>query len=277
MYTPMQLFATNADGKVISAASARKQSDYRCLECGGAVRVRGGFHRQNHFYHLFLSSSCRQSGKSMEHLQVQRYLENILTESELEKPFPAINRIADVVWEREKLVIEVQCSPIKAEEVRERNRDYRSLGYEVVWILHDHRYNGLRVSAAEKELRDQPHYFTNMDSEGKGVIYDQYDWVQGDKRIRKLPLLEVKLDQVQRETALFCGHSEIMRRIASRTVFFEGDLATRIAEGNAKEYLSMIASGDKETSVSIWQMFWNKAIARPYHIFFQLVLESCSK
>lgn len=145
------------------------------MECGKAVRLRGGEHRQDHFYHLKPDAACRQSQKSMTHLQVQWYLLNLLNGEDvaLERRFPEISRIADVVWEDRKLVFEVQCSPIKKKEVEARNQDYGSIGYQVVWILHERRFLRRQVSAAEVWLQGHPHYYTNFDSEGVGEIYDQ--------------------------------------------------------------------------------------------------------
>lgn len=108
----------------------------------------------------------------MEHLQVQYYLEELLGEAQcrLEHPFPSINRIADVVWLPKRIIFEVQCSGITAQEVRQRNCDYKSEGYQVVWLLHNRQFNRQRVSAAEMELRNQPHYFTDMSAGERGSL-----------------------------------------------------------------------------------------------------------
>ncbi|GEM_PF-3584437 len=171
----MQLFALTIENEVVAANDALKKTEYSCMECGKPVRLRGGRHRQDHFYHLRPDPSCKQSQKSMRHLQVQLYLHRLLSDGEvaLERRFPTISRIADVVWEDRKLVFEVQCSPITQQEVEARNRDYALLGYQVVWLLHERRFSGKQVSAAEQWLEDHPHYYTNFDEEGRGKIYDQ--------------------------------------------------------------------------------------------------------
>jgi len=180
----MQLFAMDRFGHVVSSAAALKQNDYICPECGGAVRLRQGIHRKAHFFHLKTPMRCRQKGKGIVHLQVQLSLQKMLPETRLEVPFPDIGRIADVVWEREKIVFEVQCSPISAEEVLDRNEDYFRMGYQVVWVLHDRRYNQPVPKEAELVLIDSPHYFTNIDESGKGVFYDKADRLIGLKRHR---------------------------------------------------------------------------------------------
>lgn len=173
----MQLFALDSEKKLVFAEHAAKQQNYFCVECETIVRVRSGPHRQTHYYHLAPSPDCRQNGKSMAHLQTQLFLFDLFPENDvqLEMRFPEINRIADVVWLPHKLIFEVQCSPITAAEVLERNRDYKSLGYTVVWLFHDSRFNQWRMSAAEQAVRNAPHYFTNINAEGEGFIYDQFD------------------------------------------------------------------------------------------------------
>ena len=105
--------------------------------------------------------------------RAQLYLQRLIPESKLE--YPLGGRIADLFWEREGIVFEVQCSPISAKEVRERNRDYSALGYQVVWILHDRRFGGKKPSSAELFLRSYPHYFTSLDREGRGAVYDRLE------------------------------------------------------------------------------------------------------
>ena len=154
------------------------------MECGGPLRVRGGERRQRHYYHLQSSRPCRQEGKSLEHLQVQYALLDSIGQKNcfLERRFPEIRRIADVCCEKSKLIIEVQCSPISIEEVKERNRDYESIGYRVLWILHEKSFRKRWISAAENFLLSSPHYFTNINKDGKGKIYDTLDTWNGAKR-----------------------------------------------------------------------------------------------
>lgn len=173
----MLLYAYDLNGSSIFIDRARRQVDYKCIECGTLLRVRGGIHRRLHFYHVEPTVRCRHQQKGTIHLQVQRTILNQLPggEGQLEYPFPTIRRIADVAWIPQKLLFEVQYSPISAEEVINRTADYRSIGWEIAWIFHDHRYNQSRLSAAEQALRSTPHYFTNINEKGEGVIYDQFD------------------------------------------------------------------------------------------------------
>ena len=51
-----------------------------------------------------------------------------------------IFRIADILIEELKLIVEVQKSKTIAKDWMERNEDYALAGYKVIWILHDNRW-----------------------------------------------------------------------------------------------------------------------------------------
>lgn len=224
----MHLYALDKNENLILASEADKQTNYFCCECGSVVRCRGGFLRQIHFYHLELNRLCRQSGKSLEHLQVQRHLQDVFkSECKLEQRFPSINRIADVVWEPKKIIFEIQCSSITAREIEERNRDYYSLGYRVIWILHDRLYNRTRLTAAEYFLQEHPHYFTDINSEGKGYIYDSWNVVEKGKKIVTLGKREIKIvSYCDCQASLFTNKNYpkwLLKRMQSWPIYFSGD------------------------------------------------------
>lgn len=223
----MQLFALDKSGVCLPADEAAKQWDYYCLECGSVVRLRGGFHRRNHFYHLQADRACRQNGKSLTHLQVQCAIRDLLPagECELERKFREIGRIADVAWECRKIIFEVQCSDITAAEIEARNRDYGSLGYEVVWILHDNRYNRWRMSAAEYVLLGSTHYFTNIGIEGRGIIYDQHTAFRHGIKHERTPVFPI---DVSRPLHLVSANKQppffLHQRLKKWSLHFAGDL-----------------------------------------------------
>jgi len=275
----MQLFAYDDQKKVISASHANKQIDYFCLECAGIVRRRGGIHRHTHFYHLSSGKSCRQNGKSMEHLQVQFAIRNKISEEEclLEHPFLTINRIADVVWKTKGIVFEIQCSPITAQEVKERNQDYQSQGFRVVWILHDKRFNQRRLSAAEQFLLDQPHYFTNMDEEGCGIIYDQHETI-GIKREKlwgphPIDVAEYKEIQEKDQSQI---KSWLIPRI-KREIYFSGDLLSHFLSDPSQ--FDFIKEEEKPVTFTLRKAFnvIRHTFIRAYSLFFQVILERACK
>src|SRR3972149_8130463 len=103
---------------VVFADEARRQHDYSCPECKGNLRLRQGLRRRPHFYHLKKPKTCTQHKKSLTHLLLQYRLLQILPKGEvqIEKRYPSIDRIADVAWEKRKIIFEIQCSPISLEE-----------------------------------------------------------------------------------------------------------------------------------------------------------------
>ena len=207
----------------------------------------------------------------------------------LKLSFPSIRRIADVAWYSEKIVFEIQYSPISAEEVLARTRDYRSLGWEVVWILHDHRYNQIRLSAAENALRSSPHFFTNFNRFGEGIIYDQFDLCDHSFRLHRLPPLPVAAVQMVRNLKSPVKMNYPLRKLEDRVRYwplsFEGDLLSQFSNGLNEEYFLKAAAMEKEfygdADPSSWlsilrklpTLFWKKCVVRPYQIVFRFFLE----
>lgn len=174
----MQIFAFDDNENLISALQAERKKDYICPECKGVVHARGGLFKRDHFYHTKRSPSCPLHKKSLNHLSIQLHFAKILPACALEVPFPSIKRIADCVWEEEKIIFEIQVSPISKNEVKERLFDYKSIGYDVVWILHDKTFNQKRPSSAEIFLKNSAHYYSSINLEGKGHIYDQLSHIK---------------------------------------------------------------------------------------------------
>ncbi len=254
----MQLFAIDKQGQLVAAGQAESQADYRCIECDGIIRRRSGPHRQPHFFHLRESHSCFLSGKGMAHLQIQCRLWQLLPKGEcqLEHRFSAIGRIADVAWLPQRLIFEVQCSPISPEEIAARNRDYASVGFQVVWILHDSQYNKRRVSAAEQLLSDRIHYFSNMNAEGQGEIYDQFDLKKEGRRIIKMGKLNVNLSEPKERSDSYLR--------PAWPLHFAGDLLDQANETYLQEALAI--------QRSLHPPFYRR-LMRPFKLILQILLE----
>jgi competence protein CoiA len=232
----MQLYALDNSMPVV-ASKAEKGKDYFCPECRAKVRLRSGPSRQAHFYHLFLSKNCRQHQKSLEHLQLQlRLLGVIGQDAQMESPFPPIQRIADVAWHAQKIVFEIQCSPISLEEASSRNLDYQKAGYIVVWILHDKQFNSSNVCASENGLRKGPGpcYYTNVDKTGSGAIYDQFEVIRLNRRLFKGPPLHVSISKISLIPAALPSDIPlpqiILDRLRSWKCFAAGDLLDRLLQ-----------------------------------------------
>lgn len=280
----MQIYALDALQQLICADHAVKQTDYSCPECGGVVRVRRGTCRQPHFYHLLPSSSCYQSGKSLTHLEVQKYFLRQLPEQEvvLERRFPEINRIADVVWVPKKIVFEIQCSAITVEEIMSRNRDYTLQGYTVVWILHTKRFNKHRITSAERVLMGLPCYFTDMDEEGFGAIYDRFSLMHKDGRRSFQELLPIQISslQVVPDEHLFKNGPKLLkRRIEAWSGYFSGDVIHRCLESTSyRESIVQFEAAHTPSSPKMGlKHYVQRYFVRPYFIALQFLLEKASR
>lgn len=276
----MQLFALD-EGSLVFANLAAKQKNYLCCECNGTIRLRKGLHRQPHFFHLQPTRNCRLNGKGMIHLQVQMHLLNILPDGEciLEHRFPSIQRIADVAWVPHKLIFEIQCSSITAEEIAQRNADYQKLGWQVVWILHDHRYNHVKVTAAESILHSCPHYFTNINQDGQGIIYDQLSLVIEGVRKHSIRSSAVDLASYQ---ALPDHYPTLPLPILLKErgnawpYHFKGDLFDKLNDPAGMDELSHFAqqtAAPTRCLLSRVKSFFTTMLIKPYKLFFQLLLE----
>lgn len=282
----MQLYAFDINGELIHARQALRKTDYQCIECLQVVRLRGGPHRQSHFFHIEPVLFCRQHQKGPVHLQLQSYFLQQLPKGDcqLECAFPSIGRIADVVWFSQKVIFEIQCSPISAEEVLARNRDYQQLGWQVVWILHDQRYNQTRLSAAELALRSSPHFFTNINESGVGMIYDQFDiWEKGLRLGRLSPLpIDIRekqpLDSMQKQSFPL---TLLQQRMSTWPLSFTGDLISSFVKDPDAPYWQeaikmeelLLASRAPLKWHHIPVKIWQWGIARPYQILFRFFLE----
>lgn len=225
----MQIYALDRENSLVSAASAQKQQDYICLECSSLVRIRKGVHRQAHFYHLQPNHRCTLHAKGMVHISLQQHLKALIPELELEWRFPAIQRIADAAWHAHKIVFEIQYSPITAQELQSRIASYHSIGYALVWIFHDQRYNQKKLTSAEDAAHSVPHYFSNMDARGNGIIYDQFALIEAGMRRCCSTALPIDLKQLHRHAAApkFI-HPAVLQMRQNWPLHFGGDLIDRL-------------------------------------------------
>lgn len=280
----MQLCALDKDETLIFAAKAQKQKDYQCLECRETVRLRSGLHRRPHFYHAQPNGQCRLHAKGMPHLMLQYRLIDLLPEkeAEMECRFPSIGRIADIAWHAKKIIYEIQYSPISAEEVIARNNAYASLGYQVVWILHDRRFNQPLLCAAEDFLRDSPHYYSNMDHLGQGIIYDQFACVDRGIRTYRLPKLAVDLSMPYEAKTLSPNINlpqKINHRLKSWSTGFEGDTLDLLQKSDQELIKKVKAIRDNDNfgsmnfNIEFCKAFFNQWVVQPYKILLKVMLE----
>ena len=63
----------------------------------------------------------------------------------------------------------------KKSHISSTSLDYERLGFRVIWVLHDKHFNKKMLSRAEAFLRKKTCYYSNLDANGKGEIYDQFE------------------------------------------------------------------------------------------------------
>lgn len=187
--------------------------------------------------------------KSRTHLALQRYLLDLLPRGkvEMEKKFPDIGRIADIVWEEKKLLFEIQCSPMSREEMLNRTKVYKRAGYQTVWILHERSYNKFRLSALEGAVKEIPHYFTNMSPGGEGIIYDQCSIVSHGTRIKSWKRLPIDLSSPRPISLEMLGQkkerlAQVEQRLNTWPIYFYQDLISIDQEElESREYQEAIS------------------------------------
>ena len=160
------------------------------------------------------------------------------------------------------------------------------MGWQVVWILHDQRYNQLRLSTAEIALRSSPHFFTNMDQLGTGIIYDQFDICEKGLRLKRLPPLSIDIkEKISFDSPSISPSPLILlkERIATWKLAFAGDLLHFYIRDPQASYWKQAIEMEKllysrnsfhwyHLPIKLWQ--WG--IVKPYQIFFHFLLErSC--
>ena len=175
----MPIFAKDQE-KIISAWEAKPNKIYHCIGCNMPLKYRRSKLQFPHFYHPS-NTHCHIKGKSKKHLLIQLEIEKRINGAKLEVPFPTIGRIGDVVWEKEKIIFEIQCSRITYEEAQARVFEYESLGYKVIWILDDGIFNHRRVRKSELFIRTHHSYYVKK----RSFFYDQFEIIQGNRRIKR--------------------------------------------------------------------------------------------
>lgn len=282
----MPLYAYDGK-KIIYATDAIKNGSYHCIECKSALKVRRGKDRIPHFYHLQTTPSCRLYSKSEDHLLIQLQIQNLFStkEIQMETPFLPIHRIADLAWEKEKIVFEIQCSSILPKEVEARVRDYRKIGYEIAWLLDDRLFNRRTIRPAEFFLRSYCCYFFHFQRNGFSIFYDQFEIISEKKRIRISKKFFIDLKSPYK-TPKIEWPSYLPKQISSRFPncprYFSGDLIHKALQSAESPFITLSLTNWKALELNAAQstkknnpisFFFKKYIAKPYMGWLQRTLE----
>jgi competence protein CoiA len=270
--TFMALYAVN-DDDLIHAADAEPGKIYWCTDCFGPVKKRGGRRRFDHFYHLKTSPSCRLYSKTEDHLMAQLQLQKKFPEGtlQLEKPFIKINRVADVCWEKEKIVFEIQCSQLSEKEAEMRIQDYRSIGYETVWLLDDKRYNKRVIRPAEDYLRKRSTYYLSI---RRGVSYDQFEVFSEGRRVKRGKEMPVDLQKICRGPKKSFSEELFPKQIAQLDThqYFHGDRLFRAHQNHRLTMLRWRTLEIQAIQPKKSTSWFRRYIAGPYVNFLERML-----
>ena len=153
--------ARDENGHLVNALENElvKQA-YYCPACGTSVRMRKGKNVRTHFAHESLKKcDFFHENEGPEHLENKEHLFYWARESdevEMEYPIPELKQIADIFINKQ-LALEVQCSPISCELLRERSNGYRRLGIQVLWLLGEKLWVKERLTQLQRDFL----YFSN--------------------------------------------------------------------------------------------------------------------
>ncbi len=263
-FIAMSLYALDNDDSIF-AADADPLGRYYCLECFGPVKLRRGRNRVAHFYHVKKSPRCRLYSKSEDHLIVQLQLQKILS-GHMESPFLSIQRISDLLWEKEKIAFEIQCSQIQVHEVEKRTHDYAQMGYRVVWLLDDRVFNKRYLRNAEEFLRTQVSYFFTFARHADSFFYDQIEIIIDQKRMKKSP--PVRVDFTKPKYKHFDAPnylpSLLEKRVSQTSLYFAGDLIDKMGPYLGRWKNWEIALKKRGRQPNRWIEFFLRFIGRPY-------------
>lgn len=153
--------ARDENGRLVNALEDElvKQA-YYCPACGTSVRLRKGKNVRTHFAHESLKQcDFFHENEGPEHLENKKRLfywakEN--DEVEMEYPIPELKQIADIFINKQ-LALEIQCSPISCDLLRDRSNGYRSLGIQVLWLLGEKLWLRERLTKLQRDFL----YFSN--------------------------------------------------------------------------------------------------------------------
>lgn len=277
----MPFFALKED-KLVSAWDGSIQEIYLCLECRGLLKLKQR-KRCPHFYHISSAPSCRLYSKSEDHLLIQLGLQKIFPPGEvvMEKPFLSVGRVADLFWERENIVFEIQCSFLFEPQAKERISAYRQAGIEVIWILDDRIFNKRKLRPAEMFLRHHQGYFVSSPRKPSMMFYDQHEILIDGERVKKGQKLPIQFSKVKTVNDPFWPEKipeQLVHRIPFCVRYFQRDLIDRVLSCRKwpflKESLEFWWALEMEwkTRPSPWTLFWRDYLWEPYCDLIEMIV-----
>ncbi|VUX04265.1 competence protein CoiA [Streptococcus vestibularis] len=178
------LIAKNQEGNLVSAleTSLQRKEPYSCPGCQGIVLLRHGQVMCPHFAHKSLQD-CQffSENESAQHLSLKAALyKSLVNHGEkvsIEKVLSEMGQIADL-FVGDFLALEVQCSRLSQQRLRERTCAYHQAGYEVRWLLGEELWLNGRLTDLQRDFL----YFTAK----IGFHLWELDWKREEIRLKYL-------------------------------------------------------------------------------------------
>ena len=178
------LIAKNQEGNLVLALEIclKRKESYSCPGCQGVVLLRHGQVMCPHFAHKSLQD-CQffSENESAQHLSLKAALyKSLVNHGEkvsIEKVLSELGQIADL-FVGDSLALEVQCSRLSQQRLRERTCAYHQAGYEVRWLLGEELWLNGRLTDLQRDFL----YFTaNI-----GFHLWELDWKKEEIRLKYL-------------------------------------------------------------------------------------------
>ena len=178
------LIAKNQEGNLVLALETclKRKESYSCPGCQGVVLLRYGQVMCPHFAHKSLQD-CQffSENESAQHLSLKAALyKSLVNHGEkvrIEKVLSEMGQIADL-FVGDSLALEVQCSRLSQQRLRERTCAYHQAGYEVRWLLGEDLWLGRRLTDLQRDFL----YFTAK----IGFHLWELDWKKEKIRLKYL-------------------------------------------------------------------------------------------
>ena len=178
------LIAKNQEGNLVLALETclKRKESYSCPGCQGVVLLRHGQVMCPHFAHKSLQD-CQffSENESAQHLSLKAALyKSLVNHGEkvsIEKVLSELGQIADL-FVGDSLALEVQCSRLSQQRLRERTCAYHQAGYEVRWLLGEELWLNGRLTDLQRDFL----YFTAK----IGFHLWELDWKKEEIRLKYL-------------------------------------------------------------------------------------------
>ena len=165
------------------------------------------------------------------HLLIKQAIQVRLPSLESHIFFPNIQHASHLVWLKKQIAFQIQDRPISLQQACHIQSAYRSLGFQLVWILDKRYFNQKNPSLTEHFLRSQIAYFASLDAKQHVMIYDQFEIISQGKRLFQSPPLPIDLSHPFYLKAPFdlspFKLPWLKKRLSSYSLFFRGDLIDR--------------------------------------------------